>query len=492
VQLAEEIERALKELGAAGAVEVRENGGRLAAPASLEWELRGQGNSPLIHVWCGERNLTRRVLGIAEDSHDRLVLAVQRFGKAKPERLEFRRMDLERPQRQLAREEFFSWFKHLLADRFPDDTLESLSIGADLEHSLSGCYARGVMRGRTQTWAVLGVSENEAAAVQENALTAGLLWLYRKRKAARRRGVAGLRLFLPVGQGRRMVPRLAALGNSARIEVYEIGGALDEVARFDAGEAGNLSTWLVARREAESLLAQAGAALASVVKLAPEAIAASVVPGAREVALRFRGLAFARWAEGRVYFGVGGSNEELTPASEPALEKLVSDLGTCRCSLAEDTRHPFYRAQPERWLETMVRKEPARIDARLRADPLYTQVPAIAAGDREVMDLLGVTCDGRLAVIELKADEYLYLPLQAADYWLRVRWHQQQGDLPRYGYFTGLELQSKAPLLFLVAPGLRFHPATDTLLSFLTPEMEVVRVGLAEDWRRELRVVLRQ
>jgi hypothetical protein len=46
--------------------------------------------------------------------------------------------------------------------------------------------------------------------------------------------------------------------------------------------------------------------------------------------------------------------------------------------------------------------------------------------------------------------------------------------------------------VYLVAPSLRFHPTTDALLRHLSPEMEVFRVGVAESWRRELRVVMRQ
>jgi hypothetical protein len=61
------------------------------------------------------------------------------------------------------------------------------------------------------------------------------------------------------------------------------------------------------------------------------------------------------------------------------------------------------------------------------------------------------------------------------------------GDLARYGYFPGLQLQPALPLVYLVAPALRFHPSTDTILRYLSPEMEIVRVGLAERWRRELR-----
>jgi hypothetical protein len=108
------------------------------------------------------------------------------------------------------------------------------------------------------------------------------------------------------------------------------------------------------------------------------------------------------------------------------------------------------------------------------------------------LDLLAITRTKRLAVIELKATESLRLPLQAADYWSRIRRHQSLGDLARYGYFAGIELQSAPPLLYLVAPSLRFHPSTGTILRYLSPEIEVIRVGLVENWRRGLRVVMRQ
>jgi len=86
----------------------------------------------------------------------------------------------------------------------------------------------------------------------------------------------------------------------------------------------------------------------------------------------------------------------------------------------------------------------------------------------------------------------LILPLQAAAHWLRIRLHLEQRDFARYGYFPGIELQAGPPLVYLVAPALRFHPSTDTLLRFLSPELESTRVGLAESWRRGLRVVTRQ
>jgi len=212
----------------------------------------------------------------------------------------------------------------------------------------------------------------------------------------------------------------------------------------------------------------------------------------REVWLRYRGLAFARWDNGRVFFGINDASEELTPASRPTLRRILHDLEVHRHPLARDTRHSLHRAQPERWLESMVREDITRVDAMLDQRFVYAQVFANAGGEHGILDLLTVTRSGRLAIIELKASEHIHLPLQAADYWLRVRRQLQSGEIARYGYFPGVALQQAPPLVYLVAPALRFHPATDDLLNCLSTEMEIVRVGLAEGWRRGLRVVMRQ
>jgi hypothetical protein len=170
----------------------------------------------------------------------------------------------------------------------------------------------------------------------------------------------------------------------------------------------------------------------------------------------------------------------------------VHDLEVHRHPLASDTRHSLYRLQPERWLESIVREDVARIDAMFDQRVVYAQVFANAGGEHGILDLLTVTRSGRLAVIELKTSEHIHLPLQAADYWLRVRRQLQSGEVARYGYFQGVALQQAPPLVYLVAPALQFHPATDGLLKYLSPELEIARVGIAESWRRGLRVVMRQ
>jgi hypothetical protein len=207
--------------------------------------------------------------------------------------------------------------------------------------------------------------------------------------------------------------------------------------------------------------------------------------------LRYRGLPFAYWEDGRLFLSLGDSRELLTGDSRQALAPKIRELESHRHPLTNDTRHPLYRAQPERWLEALVREDVARVDPCLNPNFVYAQVFANAGGEHGIMDLLCVTRSGRLAILELKASEHIHLPLQAADYWLRIRRHLQQGDFSRYGYFPGMVLQNAPPLVYLVAPALRFHPATDVLPRYLSSDIDVTRVGVAESWRRGLRVVMR-
>jgi hypothetical protein len=138
-----------------------------------------------------------------------------------------------------------------------------------------------------------------------------------------------------------------------------------------------------------------------------------------------------------------------------------------------------------------VRAHVEQIDARLLPHLLYGQVPQFAAGERGLLDVLAVDRDGRLAILEVKATEDVHLPLQALDYWMRVKWHLERGEFQGRGYFPGVELRSDPPRLLLVAPALDFHPSNETVLRYFSREVEVERVGVGIEWRKELRVMFR-
>jgi hypothetical protein len=103
-------------------------------------------------------------------------------------------------------------------------------------------------------------------------------------------------------------------------------------------------------------------------------------------------------------------------------------------------------------MQTLVHQDVNRIDTSLDPEHVYEQVFTQVAGQHGILDLLCVTRNRRLAILELKVTENVDLPLQAADYWSRIRWHQLQGDSARYGYFPGVEIQPTAPLVYLKSP----------------------------------------
>jgi hypothetical protein len=232
--------------------------------------------------------------------------------------------------------------------------------------------------------------------------------------------------------------------------------------------------------------------------LAPESV--DVIRSRHGETVRFRGLPFARVRHlldtERVWFGVPGAGEKvlLGEGNWRLLAKLLDELAAHRRADAEDMRHAFYRAAPESWLESLLRRDVTRLDPGLVVSPLHVQLrtsrEAAGAGARPV-DLLALRRDGRLVVIELKVSEDAPLPLQGADYWRRVEAHRRGGDLARAGLFGDLEIADEPPLVYLVAPVFRFHRAFRALARTVAPGIEMFRFDINEDWRAGVRVVRR-
>jgi hypothetical protein len=493
MQLAAEIEASLRRFENAASVDVRENGIRVATIGAFSWELKGALTKPVLRFSLDEYSATHSVLAIRSCSEDSLSLSIQQIG-SQPGRLDFVRRDYESSPVEVERREFCARFTRILAEQFPDETLETpLTNAEDLEHSLSANYARGVIRKGSERWAVLAVPESKSSAASSNCLTSGLLWLARARETAQKGSIAGLKLIVRKGASEIPIRLAKALSSSIQLEVYEFDLRSESIVRVDPTSFVNRDNWLVTCRNRESLLDQAARELSAIVAVSPQAITLHPNVQGGEVVLRFHGLAFARWHDGAVFFGATGNlRKKLTPASEFELSRLLRDLENYRHPSATNTRHALYRAQPERWLESIIRSDVTRVDACLDPRFVYTQLFASSATERSILDILTVTTSGRLAIIELKASEHIHLPLQAADYWLRIRQHLERGDFAHCGYFPKLELQKTPPLVYLVAPALRFHSTTGALLRNLSSSMEVIRVGLAENWRRGARVVMRQ
>ncbi|MDQ5839121.1 MAG: hypothetical protein M3379_20270, partial [Acidobacteriota bacterium] len=84
------------------------------------------------------------------------------------------------------------------------------------------------------------------------------------------------------------------------------------------------------------------------------------------------------------------------------------------------------------------------------------------------------------------------LALQGADYWRRVEQQRRSGYLTRARLFGDAGVAGEPPLVYLVAPMLRFHRSFAALARALTPRIETYRLDINEDWRAGVRVVRRQ
>ena len=123
---------------------------------------------------------------------------------------------------------------------------------------------------------------------------------------------------------------------------------------------------------------------------------------------------------------------------------------------------------------------------------VYSQIPAWRGDERSVIDLLTVNYEGRLAVIEIKASEDGQLPMQGVDYWLRVEQARLRGEFQRRGLFAGVTIADKPPLLYLVAPRLRFHRTFAMVARCLSDQIDAWRIGINANWREGVRVHTRE
>lgn len=472
----------------------------------------------LLQVWSEERNLMRTVLEVQERAQS-LRLITRRMGASKPQTLELApTSDRRTPTaRDSARRNYLRLLERVLIRNNMGSKVDGFRSAMDLEHSFGPAYARGRLLRGTTAEAVIGVGEAESAATVDGILTLGFLWLdYCRQRTDGRRHFGGLKVIVPAGAWRTTAERMAWLNHAAAdFQLFTLDERSEELALVDFRDTGNLESRLVHAFCSEAVVERCQAGIDRLMELVP--------PGARErievrprsvsdVGLLLHGLEFARVRHGasahsfaredEVSFGAGANETPLTVENEALCRELFARLFLSRHA---DGTHadPLFRMQPERWLEARLRAGIAELLPSLRGDLIYSQVPALSSGERGMLDLLTLDRDGRLVVIEIKANEDMHLPMQALDYWMRVRALNDDrrpgagGGRPvpafeRQGYFAGAEVSALAPRLLLAAPALRIHPANEPVLRYLAPQIEWELIGLSEHWRRELRVIFRK
>ena len=359
---------------------------------------------------------------------------------------------------------------------------------------LSGVHVRLVIRDRGMRWAGIGVSESELQANIDAALAAGVTWHNELRRKSGT--VEGLMIFAP--RCDTIAIRLTGLSGATKVVLFrinEVNGTIESAAPVDQGDL-NDSFRKAARRahwpRPGMLPPDCAMLVDSVRRLAPDHVEAH--HRGRWVSLSIRGLEIARvWVtRRRIEFGIGDARIKLDHRNETQLERLIQDTILGRRPESELRNEMIFRFQPERWLESIISRDVTSLDSTLDPRFVYSQVPTYRGEQRTFIDLLAATRQGRLVVMELKVSEETEFPFQALDYWLRVEWHRSRGDFQRRGYFEGLSMIDAPPLLYLVAPLFRFHETTKLIAASIHPRVPVYRIGVNEDWRNGVKVLLRE
>ncbi len=227
-----------------------------------------------------------------------------------------------------------------------------------------------------------------------------------------------------------------------------------------------------------------------IIEVAPEEIDA--VFSKNGETLRFQGLPFARvrknLTEEKVWFGVEKSKQILAENNLEEFGELIENLQQFRRFDAPNKRHIFHTLAPEAWLESILRRNINLLDGNLILAPLYHQFRA----ERDKIDLLALRKDGRLAIIELKAATDREMIFQAAEYWRKIEFLRRKDVLQKANLFGNAKISDAPTILYLAAPTLCFHRDFEFLKSVISPEIEIFRFDLNENWREKIRILQRR
>ena len=379
----------------------------------------------------------------------------------------------------------------------PETAVERSALSRGAKPGQAGRYAQILLRRRRCRIAVMGPVVSSQPSAVDAFLSSALLWFRRTSDRTNLPPVEQLWLIVSPELLKPMLYRMALLRDGLRsiIRVFTVDDDLTSLTEVACPRKDELWRKRLARFPpvAPSIITELCSAI---IAEAPDAV--DVVHARHGETLRYFGLPFARvrslLGNEKVWFGIDRSHRRLLDEStRNDWQNLLRDLREHRAESALDHRHAFYRAAPEAWLESLLRRDITRLDPGLIIAPLHAQFRTARGAKLGIrpIDLLALRQDGRLVVIELKVSEDREHVLQGADYWRRVEAHRRRGHITRVKLFGNRTIRDEPPLVYLVAPTLRVHPAFQSLAHCISRDIEIYRFDINEDWRSGVRVMRR-
>ena len=333
------------------------------------------------------------------------------------------------------------------------------TLHSDRQHGIGGAYPRFIVG----KYAVITVAPDESAAVVNGLMRAALLWA-----PLVRRPIAAV---VPQGRHRTISARLRTMLHVRQaIQWLQWDGNTVQPLPDSAAEPET--------HVQDFRMPDLSMEVARICNLAPDLLQAVPHIAGQAISIRLRGIELARVT-------AGGT----TYSSDEPIVDVIAEIDRVR---RYGSRHPLSRAHEERWLESNLLADIRQVMPSIDVRHVYPQVPSFVGEDRNIIDLLTVTTDGRLVVIEIKAAADPDLPFQALDYWIAVERHRKAGDFQAKGYFAGCDLKNEPALLVLVAPLLAYHKTSRRMIAVLPPEVPVMEIGLNQTWKKHIKILRRR
>jgi hypothetical protein len=341
---------------------------------------------------------------------------------------------------------------------FKTRKIERQTLYSDRQHGIGGAYPRFLVGG----CAAIAVDADETSPVINGIMRAALLWNPLVHRP--------IFVIVPRGRSQTICTRLRAMPYMRRnFEWLQWDGS--DVAPLEFSES-------PPETHVQPLVNFfVDGEVARICSVAPDLLQPVPHIAGTAISVRLRGIEIARVSEEGTSYPLG-----------LPLDRVVREVDQARRA---GSRHPLARAYEERWLESNLIGQIRQLLPVVDADHVYPQVPSFIGEERNIIDLLTVTRDGRLVVIEIKAAADPELPFQAFDYWLAVERHRQANDFTMKGYFKGCRITDQPAVLVLVAPLLTYHRNMGTLISALPNSVPLLQIGINQGWKRNVKILRR-
>ena len=354
----------------------------------------------------------------------------------------------------------------------------------------NGCFAQIIFE-KSDKKQIAVLADVADVAAPENLLTTAIVWLAKLESRKKPIQTIWILAEKKVYKNLRKLHALLRDGWKSKICVKEISrpsakAQREEILEIPLIAFGNL--W----REKPPKISSAGNTELSqtateIIKLAPEKL--DVIFTKHGETVRFLGLPFARVRRladvEKAWFGTGRERRILNENSRAEFFDLFENLEIYRRFDSPNKRHALFQLAPEAWLESLLRRNIKLLDGNLILSPIHNQFRSA----NDTIDLLALRRDGRLIVIELKVAPDREMIFQAVDYWRKIELQRRSGNLGKAKTFGDLEISNEPTLVFLAAPTLSFHRDFEFLAKTVSPEIEIYKFGLSENWRENLKVM---